>query len=279
MKQDNKSFLKDLGWICKEDGEYLTKFVFENKGTLITNPFNHDIYFSENEALTMTSVLKNSYFQKYGIISTNLLHNKKQDVFSYEEYKDKSLDYCRNNKFLAEILSNNPNIKLHETFFYLSNKKLPRGYFVAKDIILISYGLPPLLHEIAHIIEMSDYTRLTKVDMGMPMNTRKFSDKGFLCAIARESRVRAIQSIIGDRPTKLFDNASWVEMVKEKQTLGKFKTFKEILEWSDVIYNNALEEWTLDKIKEEWFKKMNFIQNWMNQQPEIKIGDINEIAL
>lgn len=278
MDQDNKSFLENLGWICKENGGF-KDFVFQNKETYIINPLSHDIFFSENEALMMTSILKNYYFQKYGIISLNLLHGKKQDVFSYEEYKDKSVDFHRNNKFLAEILSNNSNIKLHETFFYLSNKKLPCGYFVAKDIILISYGLPPLLHEIAHIIEMSDYTRLTKVDMGMPTDARKMSDKGFLCAIARESRVRAIQSIIGDRPMKLFDNPSWVAMVKEKQTLGKFKTFKEILEWSDVIYNNALEEWTLDKIKEEWFKKMNFIQNWMDQQSEIKIGDINEIAL
>lgn len=271
MSQDNKSSLKDLGWINKENGIF--SFVIRHKGDYVLNPFNHDIYFSQEQALEMTPILKNSYFQKYGIISTNLLYSKKQDVFSYEEYKNKSLGYCRNNEFLAEILSNNPNIKLHETFFYLSNKKLPCSYFVAKDIILISYGLPNICHEIAHIIEMSDYARLTKIDMGMPMDARKLSDKGLLCAIARESRVRAIQSTIINNSNKLFNNESWVEMVKRKQTLGKFKNFKEVLEWSDTIYNNALKEWTLDKIKEEWFKKMNFIQNWMNQQPEIKIGD------
>lgn len=275
MNQDNVETLLKHGFSLKEKG-WIKK---DHNGSFVKNENSNNYYFSEIEALAIIPLIKNPYFQKYGIIESTMTYDKSTPIYSFEEYKDKSTDHNKNNPLLEEIFSNNPNIKLHECFFYLKNRKMPLSYFVAKNIILLSYGLPCILHEIAHIVEMTDYARLLKPDMGMAIELKKMSNKGLLCAIARESRVRAIQYIIGNRQAKLFDNYVWERIVNDKIPLGKFKTFKEVLKWSNIIYDNTLEEWNLDKIKEEWFKKMNYIQNWMDQQPEIKKGDTNEITL
>jgi len=145
-------------------------------------------------------------------------------------------------------LYNIPNFDLHKNcqdlismesrfrfYGFIGDIEDNKGYFISNRFIYMNYSLPNIEHEIAHMVEMSNLSRITKDDWGMPLNTD--DDKTVsMAAIVRELRVRIIQHIITEtyKPIrKISDawnrNSFWSEYFLNKVPFGRFHS-KEIAE-------------------------------------------------
>jgi hypothetical protein len=147
-------------------------------------------------------------------------------------------------------------------------------YFPSKNEILFPCAFLAIeTHEIAHMVEMRNYGRLTLPDWGMKNwsnGTSKVSSKSFFAALSREIRVRAISIIIKDEVLtshstsyNIFNNFFWKGAAIERFPFGKFKNFSDAQEWANVLVEKTLSHYNKDLIESEWLKRVDYISNWM----------------
>lgn len=184
------------------------------------------------------------------------------------------IDIIKDNKFSYELISKEPRIKLKNKLW--NDDKTVNAYIPSKDNIIIAYKIPPIEHEIAHIVEMNDYNRLVITDFDMPFRGPKASlfynkKSVYITSCARETRVRAIQSIIEGKEdydsftaqplnnamlkltSKFFDNTDDT----------RFKSSADFVDWLQNIRMRTMNLWDKDRVVFEWNKRIEFIQNWM----------------
>lgn len=111
------------------------------------------------------------------------------------------------------------------------------AYRPRKDTILIGCKLPPLAHEIAHMVEMNDFSRLLKDDWGFKNCIDGGSPGSFFAAFARETRVRAIQSYMDGRPG--FNNDYWFAQAHIRMPFGRFEHKKQVRDWVDGMFEKT----------------------------------------
>lgn len=181
------------------------------------------------------------------------------------------------NGFINHLLSMSDRIKVYlgtGTFdgkhSFLNNRDDNKGfYFIKDDDIFIPYGLPNIIHEISHFVEINDLNRLTKDDFGFsPIKDGilllEKNAKFFFAAAARESRVRGIErSICTKRDSRLTQNHYWNNMAAGHMPFGRFNDKTDFVNWSDDLHNKTIKAWSKDRIECEWKVRLDFVHNWM----------------
>jgi hypothetical protein len=144
------------------------------------------------------------------------------------------------------------------------------------------FMLPCVEHEIAHIVEMNDLSRICLPDWGMGkihdgVHKLKTNPKFFFAAVAREIRVRNIQKIIsGDdlnmRVGSKKDNAyaaviknsySWIDPAAKFIPFGRFRTMDEFYDWTIHLAETTLKNYSIERIRHEWDVKLNIMREYM----------------
>ncbi len=123
-----------------------------------------------------------------------------------------------------------------------------------------------LSHELSHMLEVKDNTRLVEFDYGI----RKYfptTHKGQLQAIAREARARGIQTKLVElafgNSTLLVHRFAYYYITPFKKPVGKFTNASEVVDWSAAITQKTYNDWSKDRIIEEWNQKAEFINHWL----------------
>lgn len=171
------------------------------------------------------------------------------------------------------------------------SKSEPVPYYVANDKIFISYNLLAirLEHQIAHMVEMQDLQRcllpnwgFKRLDGGAPFECRIEDSKLIFSkkervkliaskehlyrALARETRVRSIEKLMGNVSHPILDNPIWNEMVKYNFPFGKFESLNDVKYWLDSITESTSKIWNLDRIEFEWKIRIDFISNFLESK-------------
>jgi hypothetical protein len=96
------------------------------------------------------------------------------------------------------------------------------------------------------------------------------SSKNYFIALARESRVCAIELFINGEefhPSFLkhgrLTNSGWKDIGMKHLNYSKFKTIHEVGEWSAHIMLKTYQNWNQDKVMHVWKEKADYIRNWM----------------
>ncbi len=123
-----------------------------------------------------------------------------------------------------------------------------------------------LSHELSHILETRDNRRLLQFDYGM----RKYfptTHKGQLQAIAREARTRGIQTRMVQcafgNASLLIHRAADLLIKPFDKPVARFHTSREVLDWSAAITQKAYDDWSKERIIEEWNHKAEFLNHWL----------------
>lgn len=165
------------------------------------------------------------------------------------------------NKFALELINYSNRISL------IVGLEFENEYYIpTKQTIFIPYSFPNIGHEIAHMVEMKDYSRCIKTDWGFldpEKSVKSNKPNRIIAAAAREIRVRAIESIFSNNVTKIGKNQIWIEAIYGILPYGKFDTFKDFLDWEEDLHNKTIKAWNADRIETEWKSKLDYIHNWM----------------
>ena len=165
------------------------------------------------------------------------------------------------NDFSSSLLKMDDRIKLCQMGYDIDSSG---AYIPTKTHIIIPVFLPLITHEISHLVEINPLERLLQNDFGMriwPSISKKF-----WVALAREVRVRAIESIIEPKPfssRKIEDNSEWLKMIEKAVPYGKFKDVKEVIEWTKHIHNTTIKQWDQERIRFEWCNRLDYLREWM----------------
>lgn len=172
--------------------------------------------------------------------------------------------------FVREMLGKIPTLQLAKEADDLSEQETTkknygiRVYKIRKDILRIAGGgIPDIRHEIGHMLELNNFSRLLQDDFGM-RNGFPESARGLFAALARETRVRAIQlRLTKENATEfIFINSFWLEETHKHLHFGKFKCPEDIKNWVHDLGNKTLRAWNKDRIMTEWNKRVEYIRNW-----------------
>lgn len=135
-------------------------------------------------------------------------------------------------------------------------------------------------HQLAHILERNN-SKITEVDYGFKVHNEtnqergivsifEASSKNYFIALARESRVCAIELVINGEefhPSFLkhgrLTNRGWEDIGMKHLNYSKFKTINEVGEWSAHIMLKTYQNWNQDKVMHVWKEKADYIRNWM----------------
>lgn len=121
-----------------------------------------------------------------------------------------------------------------------------------------------LSHELAHLLEIKDNRRLTQFDFGIKNYFPKTAT-GQLQAVAREARARGIQTRLVQlgfgNETLLIHRAA--DLLVRSFPIARFNSKKELLEWSAAITQATYNDWSKERIVEEWKRKAEFINHWL----------------
>jgi hypothetical protein len=222
--------------------------------------------------------MKSKRKQNLNVVSTPKFINK---FHSIEELENncKKKGSLFNIPTAVDLIKCFPRVKLTQMVFEDSDGK-EQAYTPTKECIYLTYDLPELTHEIAHMVEMNNFSRLTLVDWGFWLGRNK-SIKSWFAAAAREARVRSIEckfysgaskiklSTIngetkwGEQKSSLLDNSLWAAYLRDGLPFGRFKTFNDIDMWIKEIEEHTRKVWSLEKIRHEWKIRVEHICNWM----------------
>lgn len=135
-------------------------------------------------------------------------------------------------------------------------------YIPTKNGIIMPTCMPTIDHEIAHIVEMNDITRIVKPDLGLNMGFKNSeSHSEFFCVVAREAKVRAIQTSMGYKPIRIKDHGGFD--VQAHLPYGRFQSYKNFLEWEEHLHTSTVKAWGKDRVMSEWKTRLDYIHNWM----------------
>src|SRR5271170_5694175 len=142
------------------------------------------------------------------------------------------------------------------------------GYYPQKDFVYFAHDLPGIEHEIAHMVEINE-SKMLLPDWGLRIyRLEKETPSAIVAGMARESRVRGIQSHFfqhtearrGSRTgNSLSNNGIWSWGLSKHLPYGKFKTVKDIDNWLDDLFEKTREAWCVDKIEALWNKRADIV--------------------
>src|SRR5271163_748642 len=132
--------------------------------------------------------------------------------------------------FVMELLETDSRIVLHSGI----KEDMAHTYCTTRNHICVSFGLPTTEHQISHMVEMRDFSRLTKANWGLANYSHGTEVKNFFAGLAREVRVRAIGRCIpplyvGEKT--LMHNPVWANMAKRHLPLGRFHSMQDLDAW------------------------------------------------
>jgi hypothetical protein len=145
-------------------------------------------------------------------------------------------------------------------------------YIPSKDKLCMTYGFPILNHELSHVVEMRDLSRLTQIDFGMNIfgrarHTHAFyrpTDNGFFAGMAREIRVRSIERHINpDCSANMLTNRGWATHSARILPFGRFKTIQDLETWVLDVAEKTYKAWNKDRIVFEWTRRLDYLRDWM----------------
>jgi hypothetical protein len=123
-----------------------------------------------------------------------------------------------------------------------------------------------LSHELSHMLEVCDNSRLLQFDYGI----HKYfpvTRGGQLKAIAREARARGIQTRLVElafgNSTLLVHRGAYMYVAPATFPVGRFAKADEVNEWSAHITRTTYESWSKDRILDVWERKANYINEWL----------------
>lgn len=171
----------------------------------------------------------------------------------------KNEKYLGDDSFAKELLNMFPNVII-STFSWIKDDRIT-AYEPNKNHILLAAHVPSISHEIAHMVEMNKFSRLVQDDWGLPNSNLLDCKSSFLfAALARETRVRAIESFLNGR--KEFNNNYWFNVANTHLPFGKFKVLFDIQYWVEDMWERTIKIWSKDRIYTEWVKRVEYIRNW-----------------
>lgn len=133
------------------------------------------------------------------------------------------------------------------------------GWCVRKDYVQMPTEIPQPAHEIAHLVELKSLPRILMDDFDFVNGNTDISPAHYYVAMAREARVRAIQSHFDGRIN--FANPFWFEMAP--RPFGKFRNEKDVEAWVHAIFTTARNEWNMDRIFHEMKIRTDYIRDYM----------------
>jgi hypothetical protein len=143
------------------------------------------------------------------------------------------------------------------------------GYLPTKDCLYLATQLPCISHEIAHMVEANE-DRALLPDWGLPLFVKweRIKTSSIVAAIARETRVRAIQHHINNRKGKesdisLNENPVWSNMMLPRLPYGRFRTEYDLVQWVDDLHVKTYVAWSFDRVEVEWNKRTDRMLDWM----------------
>lgn len=198
-----------------------------------------------------------------------LMNSKSKDfIENLLSYSDKinRLDIKDNSSIVNRFLSDD-----------LSNPSIDHIYSIENNKINIAYNIPfvRIGHQIAHMVEINDLKKCLLPNWGFKtFQSFTPSKEHIFRAIARETRVRAIEKIIYSdylAPIDLFNdiNFYWKDLVKNILPYGKFNSLEEVKDWCQSIEYSTLNIWSLDKIEYDWKIRIDYISNHLESKNEI----------
>lgn len=161
--------------------------------------------------------------------------------------------------FVETLLSIVPNLKWAASVLEVSPFEKFVAYKVRKEYLQFCIMLPTPAHEVAHMVEMNDITRTIKDDWGMPIFMPK-DPKRFFAALAREARVRGIQSHMD--ANKGFTNQAWFNEAAKHLPFGRFTSEGQVFDWAHTLWLNASRAWNQDRIQTVWTERIEYIRHW-----------------
>lgn len=176
-------------------------------------------------------------------------------------------------KIISELFGMFPDCRWIDMPDYLTNGWVTPGYLVRKDHVQFCTSIPTPYHEVAHMVEMQDFSRLVKDDWGITSGPNiPVTANGYFKAVAREARVRGIQWHLCNlnNPTSWdgsplgikFNNDYWFAEGNKFLPFGRFKEAVEIRYWADNIVRSTAKAWSVERIVEEWKVRVAYIRNW-----------------
>ena len=138
-------------------------------------------------------------------------------------------------------------------------------YVPLKTHIYIPYSFPRLSHEVAHMVEMTNNSRLVMIDWGMPVKIFKKAP-GILALLSRETRVRVIEDVlVGRKPniSTVIEHSYMSKMFPQVIGNSRFKEVRDVENWIEDLHERTLKAWSFDRIMVECHKRMEYILNWM----------------
>lgn len=166
-------------------------------------------------------------------------------------------------KIIHDMMSMFPCVKYSSIMNDLDDKW---AYKPTKKCIYIAHSLPTIAHEIAHMVEMNDFSRLLLQDWGLKLGP----NVGFTSA-AREIRVRAIQGLMEPERNRLVNNYfGWMIPLFGKLPFGRFKTKQDVIDWENDLHHRILRAWSLDRIFHEWKLRVDYIRNWQETNEPLR---------
>jgi hypothetical protein len=179
--------------------------------------------------------------------------------------------------FVRELLAADDRIRFRHGLSYSDIEEFFPLYVPHRDMIVMAFGLPKMEHQIAHMVEIA-VERTTLPDWGMDGDPDRLGKTAsFYCAaLARETRVRAIQRHLFDKDDSSFYKSAkaiagegiWAStFMTGHLPFGRFKTMKDAEEWACDLGERTYKAWNRDRIKAEWDKRIEHLQHWM-ETPE-----------
>lgn len=187
--------------------------------------------------------------------------------------RDKFKKVFEPNSFVSELISYSNRIMTYDLAGEIRTSSTNDdiydvAYFVDSQHIYLTYDLPRISHQIAHMLELNNPRRWVMDDWGFKtfdLGDLKISNAYFMRAVVREIKVRAIERHIQDCPV-LINNKAWVKEIQERLPFVKFKFYTEFLLWHDYLTQQTFNQWNKDRIRKEWKIRIDYIHQWMDQQ-------------
>ncbi len=219
----------------------------------------------------ITSPIKNKQKRCFRHGNINCLNPKNRpERITFDEIKDEFFNNYfkydnRNKSFCKEVfnLLKNYDVAFHKTnsFYFEPSSKMYNFVYYVDDKINLELEASLIFHQLSHIVEMQDNSRLLKNNFGFNMfffRPERLSNNGILKAVAREARVFGIQKHF----EKLVNGNFSLGLSKlERLPIGKFKSNEDLVEWVKYIQDSTFKKYSQDRIISELKEKLNYIQN------------------
>lgn len=197
-------------------------------------------------------------------------------IFSKLRLIEKKFD----NKFIEYLVSKNSSLLIYDNVIgsHMDEKEHnPTNHFYipTRNYILMSFNLPRIEHQIAHMVDIS-VERTVIPDFGFGKfsetiskhHSPKAKNKAYFAATIRELRVRTIQLHIYDGEFNIdLDYAMAFDpkdVDESRFPFGKFKTKQDFINHCKNLAERTYNNWNKDKIEHEWNVRLNFIREQMN---------------